>query len=1000
MASFAGNDNNEGGAAVPVLQRQSSLDNAANAVGQEADLCLDVEDVVSKLDGGLEEDLVIVEHPQDVMPILHLKRTSSNSSHRTLVACPVCYDERASKMIYQCKNGFTICYQCLRASMCVDIQRDVAPQCKCGKCGDLPKLELPFSKLVNTLCPLCYKEDPEYRQDPTVKVGCALNHSFCPSCIRFDLLAALKKGKTMPKCPRYRECKYTLEQETMKRVLEETKSASVGQEEQTTEGYMRQWLDLRVRTSQADHPLGHPCSRPDCTGYVMTSTWESHDAKVAQKARCSKCEFLYCSECKQAHHPGAHSCTAARKASAQWTGFLQAIVEKEAGESGGAAEVDVSAVATAALVRIQQDGESDEWFRREFASQSDVHGLKFCPNPDCRKLIYKVDRCPSMTCGKNKEDDLANQDGCGRDFDWRKTPHATQEEIDAYLKKHGTKQFASVTLTTDHAQYNTGQRDPVFFSKDLRWKKISCTECTRDIHGTRFDCIQCGGDSGFPETTLCMACVTKHVDHHWGKTKHSGHQFAVVNPATKRPLPALKFLRSTLSESSGILSVANIGQAFDLVEMEEKAGEYRRRESIGDTGLVTVRVDVCPDGRVLFADSAGRAVGSLYLDSIMFRVNGDKKPTADEHASNMQLLNTTSFHSEGGFGTVHVETEHICVPEVLRSGARFRFDFSVGKGIKKYMVVARDRTNVEVRLANGEINQSKEAESAAAPLITDDLAALVKAGELTMEQAVAMCPPPPTPPKRRKKEEETKDVAAEAEYVAKASVWEVVSHEGGAFMLQNVLYPELFLRATDKADSSADFATVDVATLTQMSGDVDKRFHFTAKVILEDAVSEQISLFSSFYGKKCALHASNRAGADGQPSPYHFKCPCKGRHNDDKCHGKTGCGIGCTLPGHHWPDAWVEDTSRSPDPDFQAPGSKNTETIRIDTTGRCVAHALEPPTLGCSRSCTTSHHGKQCFVCNRGWGNHNGHSCHNGKRGSFPSNEKAARIHSGIIKKW
>ena len=79
--------------------------------------------------------------------------------------------------------------------------------------------------------------------------------------------------------------------------------------------------------------------------------------------------------------------------------------------------------------------------------------------------------------------------------------------------------------------------------------------------------------------------------------------------------------------------------------MEEKTGEYRGRESIGDTGLVTVRVDVCPDGRVLFADSAGRAVGSLYLDSIMFRVNGDKKPTADEHASKMQLLNTTSFHS-------------------------------------------------------------------------------------------------------------------------------------------------------------------------------------------------------------------------------------------------------------------------------------------------------------------------------------------------------------------
>eukprot|EP00945_MAST-04E_sp_MAST-4E-sp1_P005040 g5040.t1 len=591
---------------------------------------------------------------------------ASSSKKQKLAKCPVCLEPPEKALM--CEKGFVACDQCWQRKICFDIQRGRAPQCMCKRCGDLPKFEPRFNSLVNNLCTLCYKPQKYRRCTPTVKIGCALDHSFCSECIRY--------------------------------------------------------------------------------------------------------------------HPGRKSCVDAKHASAQWNGFLKATADPGTKTGAGVAET-----AKAALLRIQQDGQTDEWFRKEFASQSDDHGIKFCPNPKCKKIIYKVDRCTSMICGKNNDDDEDNQDGCRQKFDWRKAPHATKEEIDAYLSKRGKKTFAQVELTSDGVHYSTA----IFHSKDLKWETRACTECSEVIKGTRFDCINCGGDSGRPSATLCLKCVTNHVDHRWGKTKHSGHKFAVVNPLTTAPVPALRYVQARLNQESGILSVRDLSRAVDLVELLDTASD----KNLEDGSLVTVRVDLHPDGNLVFADNARRAIGDLCLDSIAFDLNDNKTCGGDKQP--LKLLDSAPFYCETDEPQkVNVEAAHLSESIVFHPGAHYRFNFSVHnvEGLSKYMTLSEDSKSIELPL------KSK------VPL-TDDLAKLVAKEALTEEQAHAMMPP------QKVKGEESKGTTESSgeECATNASVWEVVnvtleSVTSKVFMLRNVLHPELFLRSSDRLDNQSKNALV------------------------------------------------------------------------------------------------------------------------------------------------------------------------------------------------
>lgn len=66
--------------------------------------------------------------------------------------------------------------------------------------------------------------------------------------------------------------------------------------------------------------------------------------------------------------------------------------------------------------------------------------------------------------------------------------------------------------------------------------------------------------------------------------------------------------------------------------------------------------------------------------------------------------------------------------------------------------------------------------------------------------------------------------------------------------------------------------------------------------------------------------------------------------------------------------------------------------VQLQATGhlRCVVVGGEAVAT-CGRNCRSSHDGK-CVVCGKGWSNHNGHTCEDGRLGSWVIKGKASDV--------
>ena len=670
------------------LERQCSLDTAANLVA-ENDICeKSAEGILMELDQDNDERTL----SKKSKPKRGKRKSApSKESANEEVVCAVCSDSVKTKFTKQCNLGSICCYQCLRQFMCVQIQKEKAPICPCNQCGKLDTKNLPYSILVKTLCPLCYVPNTngsEFRKRSSVRSGCVLDHSFCPSCIREHLMKALQYGDRLPGCPRNAECRHTYDRDDIVNILDATET----EDNSRTEGYVRLWHDLCVTISQRNHPLGKQCLRPDCDGFILTS-WSASESASPVRARCTKCEFMYCATCMAPHHPGQKTCIGAKSVEGRWNGFLRALVDSEEGRASGSKQTggavvgnnSGSSAASHALLRIQQTAETNKYFKSLFQQAIDGKtGMKFCPNPRCRKIIEKTGACPSMICGKNHDDDRNNQNGCGKSFKWHEVPCATKEEIDEWLLAEGKNTFDSVSINTTDPQYETRAGKVQFHSKKLAWKKILCTQCKVPIKGTRFECIQCGGDSERPSATLCLECVTKHLDHHWGTTRHSGHLFSVHNPPVS-PIPEFRIARGDVAHETSIFSLMNASDAMALSDTScVSINEYP-----GALPVNLVRVELRPDGNLVYSDAAARAIGSLYLDNISYHLNRSENRSGMRSANdkllepktfNLKPLEDVRVEEFSSFtkltGNMHVETKNIYVPPIFIHGCEYRFKFS------------------------------------------------------------------------------------------------------------------------------------------------------------------------------------------------------------------------------------------------------------------------------------------------------------------------------------
>jgi hypothetical protein len=892
----------------PRLNRQSSLEEASVLAEKHEQQLLASRGILEELDhDNFQKQLHVAvstsDEDDDKVGPPQLQRTHSNN----MIVCAVCGDQHVPRLTKICDNGTPCCYQCLRSFMVSLIKRRQAPECPCRDCGKLDILAMPYSFLLKTLCPMCYIPDTqgvEHRVPPTVVSGCALGHAFCAKCARSHVVDAIKFGRQLPGCPRYAECRYTYEEADIKRILDET------QVEDDVAGpgeLLRQWHNLRVKLTQKNHPQGLPCSRPDCDGYVLNSADSTTKSTESRRGRCTKCEFLYCVTCMNAYHPNAKTCDQAQDVYRQWVGFLNALVDQEGGANDDAAAGTGVAAARGALEKIHQKMLSNQYFRTLFGMPRDAEiGMKFCPG--CHKVIEKVGACPSMVCGKNNDNSKNNQSGCGKSFTWRDVPCATEEEIDQWLVKQSDVKFATVTLNTTDSQYDALPGSAVR-SKDGVWSKIDCTQCYMPINGTRFECLQCGGDSGRPAATLCLGCVTQHTADTWGTTAHSGHAFSVLNP-TGAPVPALRFLRGQYSKEFNTLQVCDLGALFADRDENERGG----------VPLVTACVELHPDGRLVYADSAARAIGSVYLDSISFKTEQGKRTSAAKvnlaHPDAVRnvparkpKLTTTPGLTMKLNGLVEVQRDRLYVPPALVPGSHYRLqiltkaasephqkrssahshtlascdrrtgwncdgcrksgtremgrfrctdgcDFDLcGKCMNDtevkddeggFIVAEKCAKEVYLRSKMGKSLTKRDKKDDETIELSDDLKSMVKESILTYDQAVAMMP------KEDKKDKPpAEDVDADnldPGYVQQASVWEVETVLGTDHVrLHSVQYPGLYLCAMDKKKASI----VQLASMGDASIPEKKRFEFIPKLI---EATNDITLSSAFYGRSHSLH--------------------------------------------------------------------------------------------------------------------------------------------------
>jgi len=109
--------------------------------------------------------------------------------------------------------------------------------------------------LFRNHCCLC---DTKYSAlSPAITVDCALEHSFCASCLHHDVTTMLSFGQHA-KCPRAAECRYTYEESDVRLAL--------GKGDPQLEDRVLDWYDIRSGRVQEKHPGMKHCPVPNCTG--------------------------------------------------------------------------------------------------------------------------------------------------------------------------------------------------------------------------------------------------------------------------------------------------------------------------------------------------------------------------------------------------------------------------------------------------------------------------------------------------------------------------------------------------------------------------------------------------------------------------------------------------------------------------------------------------------------------------------------------------------------
>ena len=320
------------------------------------------------------------------------------------------------------------------------------------------------SKIVEKQCALCLEE---YAIEDMYTLDCPSSHRFCLECVRRGVGFQLQEQK-VPTCPM--KCGHSI---TTKEIVELYGRSSAEHSKFET--------ILLNNTLEGDPTLFLKCPRPDCKDYCLA---EVQGAK--ERCICPTCKYEYCSLCRGLYHHKL-SCAEVPPTAESWFRWIREDSGKFRKDYAKATETrQALKEAESAFKDLQKD---EAWKEQH---------CRLCPH--CKKCVYRVDGCDSMTCGRDAADKGGGnrQDGCGKKFNWKRAKPYRRGADRMHLPKGLDEVDLELAKETSHYVI---LRENVPSGATLEQFRMNCDVCREPIKGPRFACIHCPN-----EPNLCLKC--------------------------------------------------------------------------------------------------------------------------------------------------------------------------------------------------------------------------------------------------------------------------------------------------------------------------------------------------------------------------------------------------------------------------------------------------------------------------------------------------------------
>ena len=332
-------------------------------------------------------------------------------------------------------------------------------------------------------------------------LDCNKSHRVCFNCIKRSVEPAFQQRK-LPRCPFGNECGHTLT------------SIEVIQIFGRNSKFHKLYTELEIQNTLASDTKSFlACPQPNCKDYCFADRPGSKE-----KAVCPTCKFEFCSLCKDKYHYRL-SCAELGPTAERWFKWINEDSAKFRGEYNKAIKAtEALKHAEEQFKNLQQD---EKWKEQH---------CRLCPH--CGKVIYRVDGCDSMTCGRDAADKGGGnkQDGCGKKFNWKQAKKYKRGADKAHLPK-GLDQV-DMELAKEIYHYLIRPENLGNGEKIETYRRL-CDKCQEPIKGPRFACIHCPH-----QLNLCIGCQGKLTDGEFTLPTHKHDHLFQIFFESSYPEPA------------------------------------------------------------------------------------------------------------------------------------------------------------------------------------------------------------------------------------------------------------------------------------------------------------------------------------------------------------------------------------------------------------------------------------------------------------------------------